>query len=1123
MRGKRLGVIGLVVAVGTVGAVVASAAPPAGAATMAPAKVAAAGAYVVTLVTGDRVQVLDRADGTHQVSVTPGAGRAGMPFARRTGPHGQLRVVPRDAEPLLAAGRLDPRLFDVTGLIRLGYADPARTQLPLIVSYRPGAAHTAPAGATVTRNLASVNGSALREADTQAGTFWAALTGPGSAIAKVWLDGRERLLDDASNTQIGVPAAWQAGYTGKGVTVAVLDGGYDATHPDLTGVVADAKDFTGSPDGTRDDLGHGTHVAGIVAGSGAASGGKYRGVAPDARLVIGRVCGEEECDDDAILAGMEWAATVEHARVVNMSLGSSGGDGTDPLSQAIDTLTASAGTLFVVAAGNDGTDAPVSTPGVADAALSVASVGRTDALSDFSSRGPREGDFALKPDIAAPGEGIVAARAAGTSIGDPVDANYTALSGTSMATPHVTGAAAILAQEHPDWTPAQLKAALMSTAKPIDATVYGQGAGRVDVARAVNQPVRADSGSLSYPYLTWPTTGHPATGHPLTYRNDGAAPATLSLALTVTDPQGRPAPAGVFTLSAATLAVPAHGSTTVTVTDHPDVVAKGGAGSYSGRIIATAPGGVTVQTALGVSAEPESYDVSVKLVDRTGKPARDELESSVFFNLLDYHGQAGPPPDATVAGGVGRVRLPKAAYAVTGVVESPGRTAKAPADTTVAVVPKVVVDHAGITLTIDARQGHKVGALVDAAGATPFASSVDLMYFTKADDGDFWAEVSIDGDGDNLYAVPLKSDPKRFAFGYTAVLTAPGSPARTYYLAVPVVGQIPADPRFRFHDKDLYTADAHYHAQGVPAVMLDRSEFPRYLPGQTFAFGPTLSLRAPTRRTELHNGAPGVWTPMIFQQYLPGATPGFFEGQVVGPDTTYKAGGPVRQDWNEAALGPDLSVKGTFNTVSRTGDEIDVVVSSFGPSDTGHSGSPAGDLSYVTGTATLSVAGGGTATAPTPVGGDFTVPAGTGRYTLTLHALRNRPWTTLSGQVDTVWTFSSGTTRTAKPTYLPLPTVKVGGPFNGTDGARAGTRSTLDLTVGQQAGSPGTTVTSVSLEVSVDDGTTWQAVPVTGSGSARHAAVTNPAGGYVSLRVHAGNAAGATLVETILHAYQVGA
>ena len=141
-----------------------------------------------------------------------------------------------------------------------------------------------------------------------------------------------------------------------------------------------------------DTVGHGTHVASTIAGSGAASGGKYRGVAPDATLLFGKVCENDGCTDSAILAGMQWAAVEQHAAVVNMSLGGGDTPEVDPLEEAVETLTAQTGTLFVIAAGNDGVDGSVGSPGTADAALTVGAVDRDDELADFSSRGPRVGD-----------------------------------------------------------------------------------------------------------------------------------------------------------------------------------------------------------------------------------------------------------------------------------------------------------------------------------------------------------------------------------------------------------------------------------------------------------------------------------------------------------------------------------------------------------------------------------------------------------------------------------------------------------------------------------------------------------------------------------------------------------
>src|SRR5439155_11214478 len=219
--------------------------------------------------------------------------------------------------------------------------------------------------------------------------------------------------------QIGGPAGGQAGFDGTGVTVAVLDTGVDDTHPDLAGKVVGSSDFTDSGT-TTDGHGHGTHCASIIVGSGAASGGRYRGVAPGAKLMVGKVLADDGSGLDSwVMAGMDWAAR-SGARIVSMSLGGDATDGTDPLSAEIDALTAETGTLFVVAAGNSGAPVTIGSPGTASTALTVGAVDKQNRMADFSSRGPRLGDGAAKPEIVAPGVGIVAARAAGTDLGTPV-------------------------------------------------------------------------------------------------------------------------------------------------------------------------------------------------------------------------------------------------------------------------------------------------------------------------------------------------------------------------------------------------------------------------------------------------------------------------------------------------------------------------------------------------------------------------------------------------------------------------------------------------------------------------------------------------------------------------------
>ncbi|HEX2313613.1 MAG TPA: S8 family serine peptidase, partial [Thermomonospora sp.] len=275
---------------------------------------------------------------------------------------------------------------------------------------------------------------------------------------------------------------------------------------------------------------------------------------------------------------------------VNLSLGGPDTPGADPLERAVDTLSAQSGALFVVAAGNEGErgQQTIASPGSADAALTVGAVDDRDAVAAFSSRGPRVGDHALKPDVTAPGVDITAAAATATGAGP-----YLAMTGTSMATPHVAGAAALLAQRHPGWTGRRLKAALMNTARPsAGETPFTQGAGRVDVARAVSQQVTASTGSVSG-RLRWPRRT-PVT-RTVTYANTGSRPVTLSLRTSGSRLGGGSAPKGMFTVGRTRVTVPAKGTVRV-----PVRIAAGrraATGTYSG--VLTARGrNVTVRTAM---------------------------------------------------------------------------------------------------------------------------------------------------------------------------------------------------------------------------------------------------------------------------------------------------------------------------------------------------------------------------------------------------------------------------------------------------------------------------------------------------------------------------------------------
>jgi subtilisin family serine protease len=679
MRGRGVAVglvLALVVPVAFQAPAVADpTAPQAGGSGVAGASDADGAASTVTLITGDRVTVSTLADGHRTYSVRAARRSGGTPvsYDSYTAADG-LHVVPSDARAYLAAGVLDTDLFNLDLLVREGRTD-AVAASPIIVGFGGGLAADALSqqasalpGSRLTATLASIDAVAVRVEPTTPqdfGDFWRALTNvpPSGArrmthgVAKIWLDRQVHVDLDQSVPQIGAPTVWKAGFNGRGVSVAVLDTGVDATHPDFAGRIVDTANFT-TEASVVDRHGHGTHVASIVAGSGTASAGRYTGVAPGASLLIGKVLDKNGVGDlSQAIQGMEWAAH-HGARVINLSLGAGASDGSDPGSQAINALTAETGALFVVAAGNDGGVAAINAPGAADAALTVGAVSKTEVLADFSSRGPRFGDGAVKPEITGPGVDVVAARAAGTTLGTPVDRRYTRLSGTSMATPHVSGAAALLAQQHPEWTAERLKSALVSTARPGAYSPFEQGAGRVDVARAFAQHVYGP-GAVSFGVLTT------AQRRDLVYRNDTAAPVSLTLSLTARAWDGQPAPPGEFGLDAGTVWVPAGGTASVGLAADPSVSAHRGVDSAV-VTAASADGRVVVRTPLSLYEPPVTQALNVHGLDRLGRPADDGLPTWVY--KLD-----GPVPNdpfaplvqvAFLSGGQSTVQVSPGVYDV---------------------------------------------------------------------------------------------------------------------------------------------------------------------------------------------------------------------------------------------------------------------------------------------------------------------------------------------------------------------------------------------------------------------------------------------------------------------------
>ena len=297
---------------------------------------------------------------------------------------------------------------------------------------------------------------------------------------------------------------------GTGVKIAVLDTGIDKSHPDLDDL--DGNPATNDPkviaekcftdeNHTWDGYGHGTHCASIAAGTGQASNYTYVGVAPGAYLLNGKVLDDSGSGwDNWVMSGLEWAVN-NSANVISMSFGADwNNDGTDPLSIAVDWAV-SMGVTCVAAAGNSGNGGyllfSVGTPGCSRKVITVGATDLNDEAAWFSSEGPTS-DYRLKPDVCAPGVDIVAARANGTKMGKTIDDYYTTASGTSMATPHVAGAAALLLQIYPDWSPMMVKVAVMGSSKLLNTSLWKQGAGRIDVCAAANTTLLITEPSASF-------------------------------------------------------------------------------------------------------------------------------------------------------------------------------------------------------------------------------------------------------------------------------------------------------------------------------------------------------------------------------------------------------------------------------------------------------------------------------------------------------------------------------------------------------------------------------------------------------------------------------------------------
>jgi hypothetical protein len=968
------------------------------------------------------------------------------------------------------------------------------------------------------RTLTSLRATAVRQPRTAAARLGAALAAqarrapaapsPLAGVTHVWLDRRVHTTDlDPNLTQIGAPAAWDQGLTGRGVRVAVLDTGIDSTHPDLRGKVVAQANFSDS-DSTTDRVGHGTHVASIVAGTGARAAGARKGVAFGASLLNGKVLGDFGFGEESgVIAGMEWAAR-QHARVVNMSLGSFPTDGTDPVSQAVNRITARGRVLFVVSAGNDGPrDQTVDAPGAATNALTVGAVDVHDALADFSSRGPRFGDYAMKPDITAPGVDIVAARAAGTSLGEPVDQWYTRLSGTSMAAPHVTGAAAILAQQWPDWSPARIKAVLMGTAAPNpELGVYQQGGGRLDVAHAIGQRLIARRANVDFGYFRYPQTGAQPVTKQVPLLNLGDA-TTVDLRLELNAEDGSPAPADMATLTPAQLTLPAGGQANAQVTLD---VRPGRPGLYSGAVVATPAGGPPVRVPVGFFKEPERYDLTLHAVGRDGRaaPFADagvmNVDDGALFQDFVFFDQ-----DATVT-----LRVAPGHYHVMGFV------AGGAFFDNISMVGDPEIRVTGDTsVTLDARQALPVRTGVEGVATKP--TGVDLGYTRLDASGNYglaesWG-VGPETAASGLFAQP--TDPARHGQFEVETRTrhipaAAASPATTplLYDLLFYGPRVPDPPAWTVPAAEvarLALNVGHYRAMNDHA---DYSEVRLgFAPLQFFAGGSYDPVTVPRLRAEYLHPDPILW----FQDaawYNQGA---FIDW--LGPDRTYRPGERVDQVWAGAPLRAD-------GYGERTATELFVSVADL--EDTGlHNGYlfEFNEPPLVRQALRLYRNGRLLASSTTEPFLVTTVRPAAARYRLE-RDFNGDPVLALADRSQTRWWFDSAAPA-GQFASLPLLEVDYDATLGGRDGAVPGRPVTVDLNVHRSEGAPDSRVVATYLWFSTDDGGSWTRVRLRRLGPGRYQGVLPGArltsGSFVSLRAWARDAGNSRIRQVLTRAFPV--
>jgi len=676
--------------------------------------------------------------------------------------------------------------------------------------------------------------------------------------------------------------------------------------------------------------------------------------------------------------------------------------------------------------------------------------------------------------VTAPGVDITAAAAPGSLIDKEVGekpAGYLTISGTSMATPHVAGAAAILKQEHPDWKFSELKGALTGSAKGGKYTPFQQGSGRIAVDKAIAQTVIADPVSVSFGTQQWPHTDDKPDTKQVTYRNLGTKDVTLKLSSTATNPKGQAAPAGFFKLGATTVTVPAGGKASVDLIVNTKL---GGTldGAYSAYVTATG-GGQTVRTAAAVQREVESYDVTLKVLGRDGQPTKNySSDLSGISGLGNGKWYTPYDEDGTVT-----VRVPKGGYVLsTTTFVDPKDVTKG---TDWLVQPKLNVTK-NTTVTLDARKAKPVDITVpDTAAKSEFASPGFEIDTPEGGYGFGWFLDSYAG-FNTAHIGPQVTDGS-----LSEQFDGHWSKGATEQYDTVAGGKV----------KQFATGyTRHYKASELAKVKVGMGAASSgkkgsinavgWLPGSSSASSIGIQQTLPGTRTLHLSTVSGVKWGLEFEQDSGVDADGFPISEAyytLGASQSFTGGKSYGKTFNTAVFGPHLNANfGLY----RDGNEIFGSLPLFADG-LGHAGSSV----FTSVNTTLYKNGVKVGSNDDPLFGEktFKVPAGQASYKLTTSVKRSVKVAAASTRIDASWTFTSK--KPADVAKLPASMVR----FNAATGldsrVEAGKTVKIPLTV--EGSAKGSNLKSLAVYVSYDYGQTWKKVTVSGG----KITVKNPAKG----------------------------